>query len=161
MTLRPGALTSAANLMSSFLTSLFLFASLCLLAPLLPGCGSSMDDPMSSNGGRGGAGGAGGAGGICNAPAKVFGLPGTIGKCNFCHLVGGTAPDLTTPHVTGVSDSGFSRCVGQPFINVTDRPASVILKRIMGMTCGDRMPLGNALNAADMACVTSWVNGQP
>jgi hypothetical protein len=133
---------------------------LVLLSPVLSGCGS-MDDPMSMTGGMGGAGGGGGSSGPCNAPAQVFGSPGKIGKCNFCHVAGGTPPDLTTPHVTGVSDSGFSKCLGQPFINTNNRAASVILKRIMGRSCGDQMPLGIPLNAADMACVTSWVNGQP
>lgn len=124
-----------------------------------PGCGSD-GGGGSATGGHSGSGGAGGGLGYCDAPNQVF--RSNTNLCFLCHPVGNsTPPDLTTPIVTGNSSSVMSLCQGMPFINRTNPANSVLVKRVMGTSCGPQMPiLGFTLSAADQACVADWAAHQ-
>jgi hypothetical protein len=77
-----------------------------------------------------------------------------------CHAKDSPQIDLVSP---GVADrlvdksSTSSMCKDRPFVP-TDGEESLLLRKLeVGPPCGLRMPLGEPLVAADMACVSGWV----
>lgn len=136
-----------------------------LLLPLATGCPGSLEGNWppatgTGSGGSSGSGGAGGSLGFCDAPNQVFKNPTNL--CFGCHPANlTTPPDLATPVVTGNSVSASSTCQGMPFIDRTTPANSVLVKRVMGTSCGPQMPiLGFTLSAADQACVLDWAMHQ-
>jgi hypothetical protein len=119
--------------------------------------------------GTGGAAPSGGTGGMsggaaCDAPSQVF-----VKSCAItnCHTPGIFMPDLSAATAaalkTMTAGTSTGSCLGQPLLNAANPAMSPLLLRVMGTTCGERMPdkLINPnvtyLSQADSDCLTSWV----
>jgi hypothetical protein len=150
--------------MKSFGThGLFLGLTAGLLMPMLFGCPGS----EVGGGGTGGMTGAGGAPPNCDAPTMLIQKDTTLGGClgSTCHS-GVFPPDLTATNLKTAllgMNATVAPCKDQPLINTTNWAASVILKRISGTDCGERMPdkLFNKdatyLTQESINCIAGWL----
>ncbi|MEP6653351.1 MAG: hypothetical protein ABJA82_08340 [Myxococcales bacterium] len=155
------------------LSTLALLAGLFVL-PVLAGCPGSLgkgDWPAGTGSpgtggatGTGGSGtGTGGSGPACDAPTMVF-MP----KCSgaTCHLPspGIFPPDFSNLAAlkTTTAASSLAPCKGKPIVDPATPGMSVLVTRVTGSTCGERMPdmmIDNTvkyLTQPEIDCVSSW-----
>jgi hypothetical protein len=138
-------------------------------------------------GGTGSGGRAGGAGGTAGAGGARAGGTGAAGKGTAGSSAGTDPPAcLTTLFAkscaTGVSchgagapqvsletdglaarlidkmPSSSSMCVGKIYVSSTGGSSLLADKLMNPPPCGSQMPIGPALSAADLKCVTDWVD---
>jgi hypothetical protein len=79
-----------------------------------------------------------------------------------CHVSGGSAPFLLTPGVSRAQLVGQNAtvgpCQGQPRVQQGVPANSVLIKRLEGSSCGNRMPLGgSSLPAASIQLMKDWI----
>jgi hypothetical protein len=134
-----------------------------------PGSSSGTGGDSSGSGGSGtgtggtsGSGGSSGTGGTvaaCDAPTKIF--KATCGTSS-CHDPGATAPDLITAPVQNAligKKATQEACAGMNFVDPSGPVSgSVLMKRLMGGTCGLQMPLVPPYLTPDqIQCVSEWL----
>lgn len=146
-----------------------------LAVPFLAGCPGSLDPVFLAAPGAGGTGGVP-AGPPCDAPALYFRSTDATTGCGaplLCHDPDGAAVHsklnlvdanpwqrLLNQPAMGVEGPA---CKGMPLVDGTNRPNSVILKRVSGDICGGDtlMPYGVATPQKEVVdCITAWVLAQ-
>jgi hypothetical protein len=146
---------------------------LLLAAPI--GCPGTLEDPLrfisyeggAGNVGSSGSGGSSGGGGTCDAPGTIFNSTCALSGCHNST----NAPtsgnldlsDLTAANITArlinVPSVGMTSVLR---INTADPAQSALVTKISSSPpFGARMPYGGTpLSAADIQCVTDWVDTQ-
>ena len=134
--------------------------ALLALSPL--GCAGSLDPGVT--GGGGGLGGNGGGGGTA-CQDTIF-----MNQCVSCHASASNSAglDLQSPNVAArlVGQPSFTGagaiCGGKTLLDAGSTPATgFFIDKITNSppSCGVVMPFGVKMNAADIACLTTWANG--
>jgi hypothetical protein len=84
-------------------------------------------------------------------------------KCGnaTCHGAPGSATglDLTTAMLAARVDGrqGTGACSDKLLVDTDNPRESKLYLKVSGSTCGSQMPLGGSLNAAEQACVLTWI----
>jgi hypothetical protein len=94
----------------------------------------------------------------CDAPSQVL-----VPRCGGCHsaatALGGL--DLASAGLAARLTGAAAQCSGQVLIVPGDPDTSYLMQKLSEATpaCGNAMPLGGRLPAADLACVARWIEG--
>lgn len=126
-----------------------LFGSL-LLTLCLGACAGELEDPERFTGAVGGG---------CEPGDEPAFLAETCGVA-FCHAAENPAGelDLASPGVAARLVDVASTCDGTPLVDSADPGASLLLDKLEAQpSCGDPMPPGRPLSAADRSCIDQWV----
>jgi hypothetical protein len=154
------------------------FFLISLFAIMLYGCAGNLDKPerfaavvkkytvdagkASGSGGTGGASAAKSDAGAGKAAPPACVLQVFKMTCGIagCHAKGTPQVDLAS---TGVADRLIDRqsasmaCKGRVFVSSSGMSSLLLDKLTDSPPCGAKMPLTGTLNAADLKCLTSWV----